>query len=67
MSKIIFDKKKCIDCGMCINFCPKYFDLINDKVKLIKESIDNKDLKQIKQVIEACPNNAISYLEEKNV
>ncbi|NQV00216.1 MAG: ferredoxin [Parcubacteria group bacterium] len=57
--KIKIDKEKCLGCGVCINLCPKVFELEDGKSK-IKDEVDlekNKDC--IKEAIDSCPVSAI--------
>lgn len=59
MAKLIVDKKKCIGCGTCVALAPKVFALTNDnKAEVISQTNSQES---IKQAIEACPVQAISY------
>ena len=35
--KMIFDKKKCVNCGLCIKYCPSISSNRNDKEELLHE------------------------------
>jgi len=59
MKKPIVDKNKCIGCGTCTVLAPKTFKLTKDnKVEVINPPGDEEE--KIKEVIDACPVNAIS-------
>ncbi len=62
MGKVIVDKDKCIGCGTCVALCPEAFELAEDGKAKVKESADAKKLeKGIKEAIDACPVQAISF------
>lgn len=59
MAKI--DSEKCIGCGTCVALCGKCFELGEDGKAKIKKDADPKDCEEcIDEVIEACPQKAIS-------
>ena len=62
MKKIIIDKNKCIGCNTCVALCPEAFELAGDGKAKMKEGVDTKKLeKEIKEAIDACPVQAITF------
>lgn len=54
------DKEKCIGCGTCTVIAPKSFKLGDDgKAQVIKPPGDDED--KIKEAVDSCPVDAISY------
>jgi ferredoxin len=50
------DTEKCIGCGMCVSMNPEIFEMDeNGKAKIIFQ----KNAKEIKEIIESCPVEAI--------
>jgi ferredoxin len=44
MTKIIFEREKCIGCGACAAVCPVHFKIADDgKSELIDSKSDSKD------------------------
>jgi ferredoxin len=62
MKKLIVDQEKCIGCGSCVSICPKVFVLEGGKSKVIDQAGDSEV--NIKLAIDACPTQAISWVEE---
>ncbi|MGM9877231.1 MAG: ferredoxin [Bacilli bacterium] len=58
--------ENCIGCGLCAAQYDKYF-AINDEgfSEVIKEVIDEEDKKELLNIVEACPGEAIVIEEEK--
>jgi ferredoxin len=54
---INIDKEKCVGCGLCMSLCPEVFDFDEDGKAKVKE---NKNLPEVKEAIEQCPERAIS-------
>ena len=56
----------CIGCGLCVAEHEKYFEF-NDEgfSKVKKEIIDEEDKKDLLNIIESCPGEAIVIEEEK--
>jgi len=61
MAKVpVVDRQTCIGCGTCIVIAPKTFKLGKDgKAEVIKPPGDDEE--KIKEAIEACPVEAISF------
>ncbi len=61
--KIIQEHSKCIGCGSCIAVCPKFFELGEDNLALIKnaqavgenQELEVKDAGCAKEAVEICP------------
>lgn len=49
----------CIGCGLCKNLSPEYFDIRNGKAIVRNSHMNKKVLKELKEVAEKCPANAI--------
>ncbi len=59
-------KEKCIGCGICATENSKYFEIGDDGFsKVIKEDVDAEDKKELLNIIESCPADAIVIEEEK--
>ncbi len=56
--KINFDKEACIGCGACVSVCDNWI-MDDNKVKLKKTTISEKELKSNKEAEDICPVNAI--------
>ena len=72
MTKIIYEREKCIGAATCTAFYKKFklvkdgkADLIGSKEKsgLYVLEIDEKDLKKAKEAAESCPVNAIKVVK----
>ncbi|TAL36724.1 MAG: ferredoxin [Spirochaetes bacterium] len=74
MHSLIIDPDLCIGCGLCVEICPKVFELREEKVWLIKPKVfalterravaRNTEACAIcdcELVIDSCPVAAISY------
>jgi len=56
----------CIGCGACASLLPKYWKMQGQKSKLLKEDIDDQDIKIAKEVRDACPAYCIKIKDEKD-
>lgn len=65
MSKeVVVNEETCIGCGLCVQLCPKVFAMQdNGKSKTIDSEGDEEP--NIQAAIDACPVQAISWIEEK--
>ncbi|MCD6109729.1 ferredoxin [bacterium] len=55
------NQDKCIGCGLCVQLCPKVFEIQdNGKSKAVHPAGD--DEATIQSAIDACPVNAISWV-----
>ncbi len=43
MSKIIFEKDKCIGCGVCASVCPEFWEMSDDNKAVLKNSEQKED------------------------
>ena len=60
MKKVKVDSQKCIGCGVCVTIAPKSFRLNNEgKSSPIEPAGDEE--KTIREAIESCPVEAISW------
>lgn len=51
--------QKCVGCGMCMNLCPKVFELKNGKSSIKKNAPLEKNTDCINQAASLCPVQAI--------
>ena len=59
--------EKCNGCGFCIASAPKYFKELSDgNAKVIKNFVDVIDSDQIENIIQNCPEGAISIINRHN-
>ena len=71
--KIIFERKKCIGCGSCVSFCPKYWELADDGLAKIKggktnpktgnDELEIKSLECNEDAAESCPVQIIKIIK----
>lgn len=54
------NKKKCIGCGSCSSICPDVFEMGDDGKAQVKKDA-KKNSKCVKDALESCPVDAISY------
>jgi len=64
--KIIIDKKKCINCGLCTSICEEVFKMGKEGAETVSgyEKIEGVEGK-IQEAIDSCPVAAISFEENK--
>lgn len=56
------DQSTCIGCGLCVQLCPKVFEMQDDgKSKAVNPNGDEEA--SIQSAIDACPVTAISWTE----
>jgi len=61
--KIILERPKCIGCGSCAAVCDKYFEMTQDNLSHLKDSVKNgeneeleiSDLACVKDAADVCP------------
>ena len=63
MKKIIVSADLCIGCGACIAIDPEHF-AFNDEGLSVVTSNENLESPTLKEGMEACPTNAITFGEE---
>lgn len=70
MGKLSINQKKCVGCGLCMNYNPSLFKIdtktfkakIKDKQKLVESTTINvsvEKLEKIKEIARCCPAQAI--------
>lgn len=59
---INIQREYCVGCGICAKLYPKKFVLIDGKVSLINNEIDEKSTIDISTVVEKCPVKAIEII-----
>ncbi|MEG0799259.1 MAG: ferredoxin [Bacilli bacterium] len=65
MEKLNINQDKCIGCGMCVGQNSEYFDFNDEgKSSVIKENIESQDKRDLLDIIEMCPTEAINIDEE---
>ncbi|MFH1821988.1 MAG: ferredoxin [Methanobacteriota archaeon] len=63
MKKLVVDKGKCQSAQICVTLAPDVFELDADGKAQAKDQ-QGADEKAIQDAIDACPVNAISWVEE---
>lgn len=62
MKGVKVDQNACIGCGLCVQLCPKVFEMQDDgKSKAVNPTGD--DEATIQSAIDACPTTAINWTE----
>ncbi len=68
--KILYDKKKCIRCGLCTSLRSDVFVLSGDDIEIIKkvggqtgEKVDEKLINDLRMIEAGCPVEAIKIVE----
>lgn len=71
MVKIMYNKKKCTECGLCASLRPDVFVLNEDGIEVIKNTenqtskkIDEKLIEDLKMIEMSCPGKAIEIVEQ---
>ena len=58
--------ENCIGCGLCVNQFENHFEFNDDGLSVAKDvAIDENDKKELLNIVEACPGEAIVIEEEK--
>lgn len=63
MKNIIVDENACIGCGACISLDPEHFSFSDEGLSEVI-SCKNLETEDLKNAIESCPTNAISFGDE---
>ena len=64
--KVILNRDACIGCGACAAICDSVFEIDETGVsKVIKEKVEDDEIDSVKDAIESCPTEAISFEENK--
>ena len=67
MEKLRVDADTCIGCGLCVSQNEEYFEFNDEGLSTVKkEVIDEKDKKELLNIVESCPVSAITIEEEKD-
>ena len=66
MEKVQVNPDLCISCGMCVMRSEKYFEF-NDEAKSQGKNVvvEEEDKKELLDIVESCPTEAITIIEEK--
>ena len=64
--KISIDETQCVGCGLCEELLPAIFKMHNEVARVIRQPRGKEEGKQVIEVSEDCPAEAIS-IEEENV
>ena len=62
MKELNVNEEACIGCGMCCSIDPEHFDFNDDGLSHVI-SQKNIETDYVKNAIDSCPTNAISYVE----
>lgn len=69
--KILYDKEKCIRCGLCASICPPVFVLHEEGIEVLQKENGAADEKTNERLIDdmkmaetSCPVKAIAIIEE---
>lgn len=66
MEKVVVNQDLCISCGICVMRNEKYFEFNDDAKSEGKNiSIEEDDKKELLDIVESCPTEAITIVEEK--
>lgn len=58
--------ENCIGCGLCVNQFEQYFEFNDEGLSVAKDvEINENDKKELLNIVEACPAEAILIEEEK--
>ncbi|MGM0629451.1 MAG: ferredoxin [Patescibacteria group bacterium] len=69
MTKVIFEKEKCIGCGSCASICPSRWSLGEDGKASLREGAENEEGKVVAEIedvecnreaAQSCPVQCIS-------
>ena len=66
MEKLKVNSDICIGCGLCVNQNEEYFEFNDEGLsKTKKDVVEEKDKKELLNIVESCPVGAIIIEEEK--
>ncbi|SHE88294.1 permease [Alkalibacter saccharofermentans] len=54
----------CLGCGVCVKMLPEYYEIFDDKARVMIEEINQNDLERVLKSVEDCPTMAIEYEPE---
>jgi len=57
--KIIVERPKCIGCGSCAAVCPQYFEMAENNLAHLKDSIKNGENEELEVSDPACAKDAV--------
>jgi ferredoxin len=58
---IFVDDEKCISCGLCEENLPRYFELVDGKVRIKKAEAESGDEDELEAARQDCPGEALGY------
>ena len=59
----IFVSSRCISCGLCVDACPEIFQLGDEMVEVIVDTVTEEQEAVCREVIDQCPTDAIEIGE----
>ncbi len=59
MTKVIFEKEKCIGCGACTVLCPDFWEMGEDRVAILKGGTDSDGRVELEIDNPGCNNDAV--------
>ena len=66
MEKLKVNRDICIGCGLCVSQNEEYFEFNDEGLsKAKKDIVEEKDKKELLNIVESCPVSAIIIEEEK--
>ncbi|NLC48115.1 MAG: ferredoxin [Tenericutes bacterium] len=66
MEKLKVDQSTCIGCGLCVSLNDEYFEFNDEGLSIPKkENVDEKDKKELLNIVDSCPVGAIVIEDEK--
>lgn len=57
--KLVIDQDSCIGCELCVNICPKVYEMREGKSHVVDQNGDTPE--NIQQSIESCPVQSIRW------
>lgn len=67
MKKVVINKDKCLDCGMCVGIESDVFDFDDDGLaKVNNDNINDDNKENVNNAIDSCPVAAIEVVDEES-
>ncbi len=61
--KVIVDLNRCEANGVCVRCCPEVFELDDDELIILMDTIPEDLKKPVERAVEGCPRQALSLQE----